>query len=115
MQLTVETQNGLRYVVSRSCDEEPMVLTADGSPTDLSLKSSGFFRAHIYSQNELESIAERAEDQLRLLDSLASDEIDTINKQISDTRTQLHTIAANASPLLASTDTLNEELALLGY
>lgn len=113
VQLTVETGQGLHFVISRSVGEEPMVLTQDGAPTSLSLHSLGFFRAHIYSQNELESIAERSEQQLRLLDSLAADEIESLEKGITDTRSKLRATAANAIPLVASLESLDDELALL--
>ncbi|GIW55582.1 MAG: hypothetical protein KatS3mg082_1986 [Nitrospiraceae bacterium] len=53
VELHVDTKDGLSYVVSRSVGEEPMVLTADGQPTEVAVQAGGFFRADIFSQNEV--------------------------------------------------------------
>ncbi len=113
IQLTVTSRDGMQYVVSRSAGEDAMVLTVDGQPTNVSLKSAGFFRAHIYSQNELETIAERADAQLRLLDSLAAEEIESLDRQLIGTRAELRAILANAMPLVTGCAQLDDELALL--
>ncbi|MGA2061777.1 MAG: ATP-binding protein, partial [Thermoguttaceae bacterium] len=39
VQVEFQTKNGLTYIVSRSWNEEPVVLTAEGQPTQLTLKS----------------------------------------------------------------------------
>ena len=57
IRVEIETNEGLAYTVSRTVGEEPIVLTADGQPTEITLKNGGFFRADIFSQNEVESIA----------------------------------------------------------
>ena len=66
--------DGARYNVTRSFGDEPIVLDAKEQPVSLSLKS-GIFRADIYSQNAVESIADRPLFQLDLLDSFAGQPI----------------------------------------
>jgi ABC-type lipoprotein export system ATPase subunit len=69
VELGILTSSGMAYVVSRSKDEEPVVLTADREPTDLVLRSGNLFKADIFSQNQVESIADRSDSQLGLIDS----------------------------------------------
>jgi hypothetical protein len=111
VQLKIEMPDGLTLVVSRVVGEEPMVLTESGEPMDFAL--GGVFRVHIYSQNELEQIAERSEQQLTLLDSLASDRIGPLDKEIAETRSQLRALAASANPLVMRLAELDGELAML--
>ena len=66
--------DGARYNVTRSFGDEPIVLDAKEQPVSLSLKS-GIFRADIYSQNAVESIADRPLFQLDLIDSFAGQPI----------------------------------------
>src|SRR5574340_183693 len=79
VQVEFQTKNGLRYVVSRSWGEEPVVLTTDGQPTELTLKYGGVFRADIFSQNEVERIADRTTSQLVLIDRFQADAIAEID------------------------------------
>ena len=69
IQLVVETKDGLSYVISRTWDEEPQVSTLDGQPTGISLGHNTFFIADIYSQNQIESIANNPRFQLELIDT----------------------------------------------
>ncbi len=50
--------------------DEPIVLNESGAPAAVNLKS-GLFRAEIFSQNAVESIADRPLFQLDLIDSIA--------------------------------------------
>ncbi|MCO6454799.1 MAG: AAA family ATPase [Pirellulaceae bacterium] len=113
VQVEIETKNGLVYIVSRSWDEEPVVLTADGQPTQLTLKSGSVFRADIFSQNEVERIADRSPSQLVLIDKFQPDAIVEIENELRDVQ---HELAANASQLLAfevKQETIREEVATL--
>ena len=49
VELGIETKDGLTYVVSRSLNEKPVVLSDDGAPTEITLKAGGFFAADILS------------------------------------------------------------------
>jgi hypothetical protein len=60
VELTIETRDGLIYTVTRAAGEDPIVLDADGQATEITLKTGGFFGADIFSQNEVEAIADQA-------------------------------------------------------
>ena len=47
VEIEFETSDGLRYRVSRSVGESPVILTGDGKATQLTLKSGDVFRADI--------------------------------------------------------------------
>lgn len=113
VQVAIATRDGLQYVVSRVAGEEPMVLTPDGKPTDITLKTSGLFRADIYSQNEVESIAERNTSQLVLLDSLDLHSVENVNARIAQVRTDLDANANQIVPLESRIAALGDELATL--
>ncbi len=55
----IETKDGLTDVVPRCGNEDPVVLSDDGEPTELTLKAGGFFAADVFSRNEEESIGRR--------------------------------------------------------
>ena len=113
VQVAIETRDGLQYVISRVAGEDPLVLTPDGKATDITLKTSGLFRADIFSQNEVESIAERNTSQLLLLDSLDADSINNVNAQIALVRSDLEANANQIVPLQGRIAAMGEELATL--
>jgi len=113
VEVDVETKDGLQYTISRSWGEEPIVLTADGSPTAISLAGSGIFKADIFSQNEVEGIADRATSQLALIDNFEAEAIAQINVQLRHVQV---TLAANASRIMPLQDklaALSDELGTL--
>ena len=114
IQLKVETKDGLAYIVSRSPGDEPMVLTEDGSPTELSLKSGGLFRVDVYSQNEIETIADVAMSQLDLIDNFEADRISSIEHQIRSVKADLGANANSILPVQKKLETLKDELAQRG-
>lgn len=113
VQVTIETKDGLSYVITRTAGEEPLVLTADGKPTDLTLKSGGLFRADIYSQNEVEGIADRKTSQLDLIDNFEAERIAEIDTHIDQVRSALATNANEIVPLQTRIHALGEELGTL--
>ena len=78
VQVGVRTKDGLSYVVSRSVGEEPVVLADDGTPTEISLRAGGLFKIDIFSQNEVEAIADQASSQLDLIDNFETEELSAI-------------------------------------
>jgi ABC-type lipoprotein export system ATPase subunit len=113
VELLIETREGMNYMVTRAWGEEPIVLTDDGKATEITLKGGTLFRADIYSQNEVESIADRSASQLNLLDAFEIDRINAVNDKMGQL---LHDLAGNAGaiqPLQAKIAALNEELASL--
>ena len=50
VEVGIRTKEGLSYVASRSAGEEPVVLTSDGEPTEISLsQSGGLFGLDVFS------------------------------------------------------------------
>ena len=93
VRVTIQTKDGLDYIVSRTAGEEPMVLTPDGQPTSISLRSAELFGVDIYSQNQIEGIADDPLSQLALLDGFDLATVREIEAKIYKTVTDL---AANA-------------------
>lgn len=75
VELSIETSSGIPYIVTRSNEDAPKILTQDRKPTDLVLRAGALFKADIYSQNEVESIADRSDSQLALIDSFDPSQI----------------------------------------
>lgn len=86
IELEIETKEGLAYIITRGWGEDPMVLTADRKPTDLTLRSGDVFRADIFSQNEVERIADQTGMQLELLDAFEAEAIAEVNAQLGQLR-----------------------------
>lgn len=113
VQLTFETKDGLTYTITRSQGEDPIVLTAAGEPTGLSINAgkggAGLFKVDIFSQNQIERIADRPAFQLSLIDNFDAERIGSINAQI---RAILSSLALNAGqivPLRARITALTDE------
>lgn len=113
IELEIETKDGLRYRLSRTVGEDPIVLTADGSPTDIQLKTGRLFRADIYSQNEVERIADQSLSQLALIDNFAPEQIRQVSAEIAQVEQALAASAGALMPLRQQITTLTEELAAL--
>ncbi len=113
VQLGIETRDGLSYIISRSAGDDPIVLTEDGKPTEITLKTGGFFRADIYSQNEVENIADQALSQLDLIDNFEAEEIAEIERRIKSAKADLASNASNIMPLEDKKAALEEEIGAL--
>lgn len=113
VRVTIETKDGLSYAVSRAAGDEPIVQTSDGKATEFTLTSGGIFRADIFSQNEVESIADRTTSQLVLIDNFESERIAEIGRQIAQVRTALAANASEIVPLQTRIAALGEELGTL--
>ena len=113
VELGVETKDGLSYIISRAAGEEPVVLTQGRKPTEITLKAGSFFKADIFSQNEVESIADRSLSQLELIDSFEADQIAELNIQLRHADVELSGNASAISPLQEKIAALDEELAEL--
>jgi len=116
VELTVETREGLAYRVMRSWQEDPVVVTSDGAATQVSLRGGnnglpGVFRAAIYSQNEIERIADQSLSQLSLIDNFESGQIAQITAELRTLTSKLATNATTLMPLQDQIDGLNGEIA----
>ena len=113
VELKVETKDGLSYVIKRAAGEDPVVTTAAGKPTDITLRAGGFFTANIFSQNEVESLADRALSQLALLDNFETEAIAALEAKIRQVESRLVANSHEIGPLQAQIAGASEELGTL--
>ncbi|MBM4043986.1 MAG: hypothetical protein FJ279_02645 [Planctomycetes bacterium] len=110
IRVMIETKDGLEYVVDRTAIGEPLVLTPDGQPTDISLRSGGLFRVDVYSQNEVENIADSPLSQLALIDNFLGEEVEELNGRIRRVESDLGRNAGSILPLEAELAKAGDEL-----
>jgi len=110
VEVQVETKDGLQYTITRSWGEAPIVLTAEGSPTTISLVKSGLFKADIFSQNEVEEIADRPTSQLALIDNFEAETIAALEVQMRQVEAKLTANASQILPLQDQLASLRDEL-----
>ena len=106
VELRIETKDGLGYTVSRSVGEAPIVSDAKGRATTISL--AAVFRAEMFSQNEVENIADQGRYQLDLIDSFQPDRIADLNAKIEDASRQISALAKQIEPLQTTVTNLRE-------
>ena len=110
VELEIETRDCLRYFITRAVGEEPIVLDSERNPTALSVSGGAFFRADIFSQNEVETIADHGKFQLELIDSFARAEIAEMEKASDDLVHQIITHSKQAQPLVTRLAALDQEV-----
>jgi len=93
VRLTVETKEGLTYIISRTANEAPIVLDSKGNPTDITLSANGIFSADVFGQNHVEGIADDPVSQLALIDNF---DAETIRKDDGEIERVLSLLASNA-------------------
>lgn len=110
IRVKIETKDGLEYLVDRTSIGEPIVLAPDGRPTDISLRSGGIFKADIYSQNEVENIADSPLSQLALIDNFVAEQVEQLNGQVRQVEADLVRNANSISPLQTELGKAGDEL-----
>ena len=113
VELTLETKDGLTYIVTRAVGEEPIVLDTDRQPREIHLKTGGLPGVDLFSQNEIESIADQALLQLGLLDRFEGEAIGVVTAELRSLRQALDANAGQILPLQAQIATLTEDLSAL--
>ena len=108
VELEVETADSLRYFITRAAGEEPIVLDQRRSPTQVKLQ--GFFRAEIFSQNEVEGIADQKRFQLDLIDSFAAADLGSLDWSIQDLQEEIVRTARETEPLRHEIQMLDEKI-----
>jgi len=111
VRIAIQTQDGSRFIVNRPSGEPPIVLTEDGSATQLSVNT--LFKPHVYSQSDIEMIADQPALQLALIDRFESEKLAHISDEL---RTMHDGLRANASKIVTVREKiagLDEQLAHL--
>lgn len=110
VEVAVETKEGLSYIISRAIGEEPVVLTAEGTATGINLNAGGLFRINVFSQNEVESIADRANSQLDIIDNFEAEPIKEVEHHITGLKVDLEANSSKILPLRRKINSLLDEL-----
>ena len=109
VELEIETCDGLRYIITRAVGEDPIVLDASRNPTALAVNGS-LFRADIFSQNEVETIADHGKFQLELIDSFSREDVTGAERAADGVCHQIMAHARLFEPLLVRLSALAEEI-----
>ena len=113
VEVTIETKEGLTYIVSRAAGEDPVLLDPDHKPLPVDFTASQLFGADIYSQNQIESIAETPHYQLDLIDGFDEEKLRDVRERIAGTMRELRANATHVQPLLGEKEGLDAALAQL--
>ena len=81
-EVEIQTESGLRYSVKRAYGGPPMVMNAAGSPIDIEIGRGSIFSAEVYSQSQIEEIANDPLFQLKLIDKFIAGEVKDIEGQV---------------------------------
>ena len=93
IKVSITNSDDFSYIVERNKTGEQIILNDDGDITKHSLRHGLMFRADIYSQDQIEEIADKTKYQIELIDEFNSDKIAEINKRIGEL---LHQLSENA-------------------
>ena len=110
VEMLIETTDSLRYIITRSAGDDPIVMNEAREPTALSVKSFDFFRADIFSQNEVETIADPKRFQRDLIDTFSLAEINDFNQKIADVQHQVRNLARSEEPIQSNLNDCQEGL-----
>ena len=110
VEVTIETKDGLTYIVSRAAGEEPILLDPERKPLPVEFSSSQLFGADVYSQNQIESIAETPHYQLDLIDGFEEEKLHAIQQRLETTLRDLRANATHILPLMTEKETLEAAL-----
>ena len=109
VEVTVETK-GRYNVVSRAAGEDPILLDSERNPLPVDFSASQLFGADVYSQNQIESIAETPHYQLDLIDGFEEEKLQEVRQALEATVRELHVNATQILPLIAERETLEASL-----
>lgn len=108
----IETCDGLGYIISRNVGDAPIVMDLNRNATGLAL-SPAIFRIDMFSQNEIENIADRSMSQLALLETFDQEHLSDFNSRIDQLRTALRANATAITPLRKKYTDLSERISIL--
>ncbi len=110
IEVGIRAKDGTAYKVTRSYGEEPIVVDEDGVTATVNLKA-GVFRADVFGQNAVESIADRPLFQLDLVDNFASHAIQQASSREKHIVSMLAANAHQIIPLEQEVGAIYDELA----
>jgi len=108
VRVEIETLDGTSYSVTRGFGETPLVMNAEGRPIDINIGKDIVFGVDIYSQNQIEDIANDPFFQLQLIDKFIHREVDDLERHVRETTRALELNAARVLEARKSVDDLVE-------
>lgn len=84
IKLELETRDGTRYTIARSVDTPPVITDSNGRPVKFDISKDTIFGAELYSQSEIERIANSPQFQLDLIDKFAGEELHAVKREIRE-------------------------------
>jgi ABC-type uncharacterized transport system ATPase subunit len=113
VEVEIETDSGLRYRVRRAGGAAAMVLNASGEPVEIDIGRGTMFSVEVYSQSQIEEIANDPLFQLKLIDKFIAAEIKEIDGKVD---AHVRELAVNGGEILkvrSEVATLKEKVSLL--
>ena len=108
VRVEIETLDGSSYSVRRGFGESPLVTNDEGNPVEINIGKDIVFGVDIYSQNQIEDIANDAFFQLQLIDKFIQRQVDDLERQIRETTRGLETNASRILEARKAVDDLTE-------
>jgi len=97
VELRIGTEHGINYCVQRSWGSETIVQNESGEVVDINISQGNVLSFDVYSQNQIEDIANNPFFQLVLLDKFVSEKVKDAKSQI---QSLVHDLDSNASEIL---------------
>ena len=110
VELTVETKDGMTYTISRSAGDDAVILNSDGAPLPPRISVNDIFGAAVYSQGQIEGIADNPHYQLDLIDGFEVDNLAAVSQRINDVSNLLKCNSARILPLATEKQNLEASL-----
>src|SRR5512134_454508 len=105
VRVEIETRDGAAYTVVRGFGESPLVTSDEGKPVDINIGKDIVFGLDIYSQNQIEDIANDAFFQLQLIDKFIHREVDDLERDLRET---MKVLEANAGKILETRRSIDD-------
>ncbi len=113
VEVEIETDSGLRYRVRRAGGGLAMVLNAASEPVDIEIGRGTIFSVEVYSQSQIEDIANDPLFQLKLIDKFIAAEIKEIDGKIEGNVRELAINGGEILKVRSEIATLKEKVCLL--
>ncbi len=109
IRVALETAKGQLYTIERRRGADPVVLNDAGEVLSVAPEGVLDTAAYVYSQSEIQDMAETPTDRLALLDRFAEEELKEVNREITRVTRELE---GSANRLLGMTEELSDLQAL---
>lgn len=113
VEVEIQTDSGLRYSVRRSSSGSAMVMNEAGDPVEIDIARGTIFSAEVYSQSQIEEIANDPLFQLKLIDKFISDELKDIEEKLANLVRELGLNGTELLKLRSEVATLKEKVSTL--